>query len=57
VHEYQALDERGIVMKSTFRIPAITGQAFAQALGEHCIQEMQFLQYFLPELFAKEYRP
>jgi len=57
VHEYQARDESGIVMKSTFRIRAITGQAFAQALGEHCIQEMQFLQYFLPTLFAQEYKP
>jgi hypothetical protein len=57
VHEYQALGESGIVMKSTFRIPAIAGADFAQALGDHCIQEMQFLQYFLPALFAKEYTP
>ena len=44
-------------MKSTFRIPSITGEEFAQALGEHCIQEMQFLQYFMPDLFAQQYRP
>lgn len=55
VHEYAAA-EGGITMKSTFRIPSLSGAPFAQALGRHCIQEMQFLQYYLPGLFAREYR-
>jgi hypothetical protein len=30
---------------------------FAEALADHCQQEMQFLQYFMPGLFAIEYTP
>jgi hypothetical protein len=57
VREYDAFPGGGITMKSTFRVPPIGGEAFARALGRHCIQEMQFLQYYLPRLFAREYRP
>jgi hypothetical protein len=58
VHEYEALPQGGgIRMKSTFRLPWLAGDPFAKALGEHCIQEMQFLQYYLPRLFAKEFKP
>jgi hypothetical protein len=57
VHEYEARPNGGIRMKSMFRLPWLAGDVFAKALGEHCIQEMQFLQYYLPRLFAKEYMP
>lgn len=58
IHEYQ-LNETGdgIVMRSTFRVPSfldIVMPGFTQRLGEHAIQEMQFLQYFLPELYERE---
>ncbi|MET0342379.1 MAG: hypothetical protein ABW252_15350 [Polyangiales bacterium] len=56
LHEYEARDG-GIVMKSTFRLSSLTPMQFLQDLGRHCIQEMQFLQYYLPRLYAKEYRP
>ena len=55
VHEYSADGPTGILMKSTFRIPIVVGTTFATALGGHCQQEMQFLQYFLPALFAREH--
>jgi hypothetical protein len=29
----------------------------AEALAAHGTQEMQFLQYFVPALFAQEYHP
>ncbi|MET0388331.1 MAG: hypothetical protein ABW321_20335 [Polyangiales bacterium] len=58
LHEYTAQPQgSGIVMKSTFRIPALAGMPFAEALAAHCVQEMQFLQYFVPGLFAAEYKP
>lgn len=58
LHEYANDPERGgINMKSTFRLPALAGMPFAEALAAHCIQEMQFLQYFLPAVFVEEYRP
>jgi hypothetical protein len=58
LHEYAAQPEgAGIIMKSTFRIPTLAGMPFAQALAAHCVQEMQFLQYFVPSLFAAEYHP
>jgi len=57
LHEYAALPEGGVAMRSTFRIPTIVGDDFANALGEHCKQEMQFLQYVLPKMFATEYKP
>ena len=58
IHEYQLNEDGdGIVMRSTFRVPSfldIVMPGFTQRLGEHAIQEMQFLQYFLPELFERE---
>jgi hypothetical protein len=58
LHEYDDDPELGgIHMKSTFRLPALAGMPFAEALAAHCTQEMQFLQYFVPEVFAAEYRP
>ena len=58
LHEYDNdVDRGGINMKSTFRLPALAGMPFAEALAAHCIQEMQFLQYFLPGVFEAEYRP
>jgi hypothetical protein len=56
LHEYANNPERGgIDMKSTFRLPVLAGMPFAEALAAHCIQEMQFLQYFVPAVFAVEY--
>jgi hypothetical protein len=57
LHEYVANDGGGITMKSTFRLPSLAGMPFAEALAAHCTQEMQFLQYFVPALFAAEYHP
>jgi hypothetical protein len=58
LHEYANDPERGgINMKSTFRLPALAGMEFAEALAAHCTQEMQFLQYFVPAVFAEEYKP
>jgi hypothetical protein len=58
LHEYASQpDGGGIVMKSTFRIPTLAGMEFANALAAHCVQEMQFLQYFVPGVFAAEYHP
>jgi hypothetical protein len=55
LHEYANDRERGgITMKSTFRLPALAGMEFAEALAAHCTQELQFLQYFVPALLAQE---
>jgi uncharacterized protein YqeY len=45
-------------MRSTFTIPSFFDfflPGFSRELAHHAQQEMQFLQYFLPELFRKEY--
>ena len=58
IHEYQ-LNETGdgIVMRSTFNVPFFLNwvmPGFTDELGNHALQEMQMLQYFLPELFAEQ---
>lgn len=60
-HQYQfnAAGD-GIVMRSTFTVPAFFDfimPKFTQRLAEHAQQEMQFLSYFLPQLFELEYAP
>ena len=59
IHEYQTNTAGdGIVMRSTFTIPSFFDlfmPGFSRQLGKHALQEMQFLQYFLPELFEREY--
>ncbi len=59
IHEYTLNSEGdGILMRSTFTIPSfldIVMPGFTRELGKHAQQEMQFLQYFLPELFTAEY--
>ncbi|MDD9947383.1 MAG: hypothetical protein OXU20_40465 [Myxococcales bacterium] len=57
LHEYDADPDGGIMMKSTFEIPSLAGMPFAESLADHCQQEMQFLQYFVPGLFELEYDP
>ena len=59
VHEYQLnAAGDGIVMRSTFTIPSFFDwimPKFSRELAQHALQEMQCLQYFLPELFQQEY--
>ncbi|QCF25478.1 DAPG hydrolase family protein [Hydrocarboniclastica marina] len=59
IHEYQAnAAGDGILMRSTFTIPSffdLLMPGFSRQLGKHALQEMQFLQYFLPEMFEREY--
>ncbi|WP_290581606.1 DAPG hydrolase family protein [Ketobacter sp.] len=59
IHEYQTNDNGdGIVMRSTFTVPVFFDwvmPGFSRSLGEHAIQEMQFLPNFLPALFEQEY--
>jgi hypothetical protein len=59
IHEYQKNEaDDGIVMRSTFTIPSffdLIMPGFSRQLGKHALQEMQFLQYFLPEIFEREY--
>ena len=59
IHEYQENEAGdGIVMRSTFTIPFfldLVMPGFSRQLGKHALQEMQFLQYFLPEVFEREY--
>lgn len=48
----------GVLMRSTFTIPSffdLIMPGFSAELAKHCQTEMQFWQYFLPELFQKEY--
>jgi len=58
IHEYQMNDAGdGIVMRSTFNVPFFLDWVmpdFTSELGKHALQEMQMLQYFLPELFAEQ---
>ncbi|MCG8313269.1 MAG: hypothetical protein MI976_08640 [Pseudomonadales bacterium] len=58
-HQYQFNETgNGIMMRSTFNIPAFFDffmPKFSVRLAEHALQEMQMLQYFLPELFEREY--
>lgn len=58
IHEYQMNDTGdGIVMRSTFNVPFFLNwvmPGFTDELGKHALQEMQMLQYFLPELFEEE---
>lgn len=44
----------GMLMRSTFRLPAKTPQEFLDAMYEHSKTEMGNLPKFLPELYAKE---
>ena len=59
IHEYRMNDTNdGILMRSTFTIPSFFDfflPGFSRSLGHHALEEMQFLQYFLPALFEKEY--
>jgi hypothetical protein len=44
-------------MRSTFNVPFFLDWVmpeFTSELGKHALQEMQMLQYFLPELFAEQ---
>jgi hypothetical protein len=58
IHEYQMNDTGdGIVMRSTFNVPFFLNWVmpdFTDELGKHALQEMQMLQYFLPELFTEQ---
>ena len=58
IHEYQLnAAGGGIVMRSTFNVPFFLNwvmPGFTDELGKHALQEMQMLQYFLPELFAEQ---
>lgn len=58
IHEYQMNETGdGIVMRSTFNVPFFLDwvmPGFTSELGKHALQEMQCLQYFLPELFAEQ---
>lgn len=58
IHEYQMNDTGdGIVMRSTFNVPFFLDWVmpeFTSELGKHALQEMQMLQYFLPQLFSKQ---
>lgn len=60
-HQYRLNDEGdGILMRSTFTVPAFFDfimPKFTQRLAEHAQQEMQFLSYFLPGFYAREYMP
>ncbi len=59
IHEYQDNESGdGIVMRSIFTVPSffdLVMPGFSRSLGEHAIQEMQFLPRFLPELFRREF--
>ena len=59
IHEYQMNEAGdGVVMRSTFEVPTFLNwvmPGFTTQLGYHAIEEMQFLQYFLPDLYEKEY--
>lgn len=59
IHEYTLNNTGdGILMRSTFTIPSFFDfflPGFSRELARHAQQEMQFLQYFLPELFQAEY--
>ena len=59
IHEYQMNESGdGIVMRSTFTVPTFFDwimPGFSGRLGEHAIQEMQFLPRFLPDLFKREF--
>ncbi|MGB3623583.1 hypothetical protein FT643_00230 [Ketobacter sp. MCCC 1A13808] len=59
IHEYTLNNTGdGIFMRSRFTVPTFLDwvmPGFSKELGKHAQQEMQMLQYFLPDLFAKEY--
>jgi hypothetical protein len=44
----------GIIMRSTFRLPAKTPKKFLDAMYEHSQTEMGNFPKFLPELYAKD---
>lgn len=58
IHEYQMNGTGdGIVMRSTFNVPFFLDWVmpdFTSELGKHALQEMQMLQYFLPQLFSEQ---
>ena len=58
LHEYGQNElGDGIVMQSTFTVPSFVEDlpGFVNALGQHALEEMQFLPDFLPGLFEQEY--
>jgi hypothetical protein len=59
IHEYTTnATGDGVLLRSTFTIPSffdLIMPGFSVELAKHCQTEMQFWQYFLPELFNKEY--
>lgn len=59
IHEYTSNEMGdGILMRSRFTVPTFLDwfmPGFSRDLAKHALQEMQFLQYFLPELYRDEY--
>ena len=51
-HEFEPTPN-GMIMRSTFRLPAKTPRKFLDAMYQHSKEEMANFPKFLPELYAK----